>query len=103
VQPSMLYVCVSVSHVLVGALLLASSIILTLSCFRLIRPSAMESVAKAGTSQSHRDGSPERARISSESSRVWSPLQPLGVDCQVFRHSPAGVANLLRAEPPAIL
>lgn len=56
VQPSMSYVIISVSHVLVGALTLASSVVLTLSCYRLIRPnasvalkSAMETTRAAGT------------------------------------------------------
>jgi cytochrome c oxidase assembly protein subunit 15 len=62
VQPSMSYVIISVSHVLVGALTLASSVVLTLSCYRLIRPnasvalrSAMETTRAAGTR-------PERSR-----------------------------------------
>jgi cytochrome c oxidase assembly protein subunit 15 len=56
VQPSMSYVIISVSHVLVGALTLASSVVLTLSCYRLIRPnapvalrSAMETTRTAGS------------------------------------------------------
>jgi heme a synthase len=36
-QPSLTYVVLSVAHVLVGALTLAASVILTLVCFRLIR------------------------------------------------------------------
>ncbi|HXW57138.1 MAG TPA: COX15/CtaA family protein [Candidatus Cybelea sp.] len=36
-QPSLAYVALSVAHVLVGALTLAASVILTLVCFRLIR------------------------------------------------------------------
>jgi cytochrome c oxidase assembly protein subunit 15 len=56
VQPSMTYVIVTVAHVLVGALTLASSVVLTLSCYRLIRPkavvalrSAMETTRAGGT------------------------------------------------------
>src|ERR1700723_2550199 len=56
VQPSMSYVIISVSHVLVGALTLASSVVLALSCYRLIRPnapvalrSAMETTRTAGS------------------------------------------------------
>lgn len=37
VQPSQTYVILTVAHVLVGALTLASSLLLTLSCFRMIR------------------------------------------------------------------
>lgn len=37
VQPSLIYVALTVAHVLVGALTLASSLLLTLSCFRMIR------------------------------------------------------------------
>jgi heme a synthase len=39
-QPTFVYVTLTVAHVLVGALTLATSWILTLSCFRLVRPSA---------------------------------------------------------------
>src|SRR5580693_8194104 len=56
VQPSMSYVIISVSHVLVGALTLAASVLLTLACYRLIRPnapvalrSAMETTRAAGS------------------------------------------------------
>lgn len=55
-QPSMSYVLISVAHVLVGALTLASSVVLTLSCYRIIRPkaaialrSAMENSRAGGT------------------------------------------------------
>ena len=55
-QPSSGYVVITVAHVLVGALTLASSVVLTLSCYRLIRPkavvalrSAMETTRAAGT------------------------------------------------------
>jgi cytochrome c oxidase assembly protein subunit 15 len=37
VQPSLVYVFLTVAHVLMGALTLASSLLLTLSCFRMIR------------------------------------------------------------------
>jgi cytochrome c oxidase assembly protein subunit 15 len=55
-QPSMSYVIITVAHVLVGALTLASSVVLTLSCYRIIRPkaaialrSAMEASRAGGT------------------------------------------------------
>ncbi|MGA3294031.1 MAG: COX15/CtaA family protein [Candidatus Acidiferrales bacterium] len=38
VQPTLLYVVLTVAHVLGGALTLAASVLLTLTCFRLIRP-----------------------------------------------------------------
>ena len=38
-QPTLPYVILTVAHVLVGALTLASSVILTLICYRLLRPS----------------------------------------------------------------
>jgi heme a synthase len=44
VQPTLVYVVLTVAHVLVGALTLASSQLLTLSCFRMIRPSDAVSV-----------------------------------------------------------
>ncbi len=50
VQPSMLYVVLTVAHVLVGALTLASSVLLTLSCYRLIRPSAVVALSSAKAS-----------------------------------------------------
>jgi heme a synthase len=37
-QPTMIYVVLTVAHVLGGALTLAASVLLTLSCYRLIRP-----------------------------------------------------------------
>lgn len=51
VQPTVPYVILTVAHVLVGALVLASSVLLTLCCFRLIRPQAAVSVTSraAGT------------------------------------------------------
>jgi len=48
-QPTTLYVILTVAHVLGGALTLAASIILTLSCFRLISADARVAV---GTSTS---------------------------------------------------
>jgi cytochrome c oxidase assembly protein subunit 15 len=55
-QPSMSYVIITVAHVLVGALTLASGVVLTLSCYRIIRPkaaialrSAMEASRAGGT------------------------------------------------------
>jgi len=55
VQPTMSYVVLTVAHVLVGALVLASSVLLTLCCFRLIRPHAAATTAasRAIQSQSH--------------------------------------------------
>jgi len=47
-QPSATYVTLTVAHVLGGALLLAASLILTLSCFRLIRPSSLVAVNSTG-------------------------------------------------------
>lgn len=55
-QPGLLYVSVTVAHVLVGALTLAASLILTLSCFRLIRPAA-SATANLHTIHSGGDGS----------------------------------------------
>lgn len=40
VQPEPLYVLATVTHVVVGALVLAASVVLTLQCFRAIRPAA---------------------------------------------------------------
>ena len=51
-QPSLLYVSMTVAHVLVGALTLAASVLLTLSCFRLTRPAAsVASVESTGVSR----------------------------------------------------
>jgi heme a synthase len=61
-QPSLLYVSVTVAHVLVGALTLAASVLLTLSCFRLIRPAASVA-ANIHSVHSGNDGSPERAGV----------------------------------------
>lgn len=49
-QPTLTYVIISVAHVLFGALTLAASLLLTLSCFRLIRvisPLAADSAERA--------------------------------------------------------
>lgn len=43
-QPMLLYVLITVAHVVVGALTLASSVILTLVCHRLLRPAAAAAV-----------------------------------------------------------
>jgi heme a synthase len=43
-QPTFVYVTLTVAHVLVGALTLATSWMLTLSCFRLVRPSAASAI-----------------------------------------------------------
>jgi cytochrome c oxidase assembly protein subunit 15 len=52
-QPTLLYVCLTVAHVLGGALTLAASVLLTLTCFRLIRPAS-------ATAQSMTAGSAEK-------------------------------------------
>jgi cytochrome c oxidase assembly protein subunit 15 len=44
-QPSTAYIVTTVTHVLVGALTLAASVVLTLSCFRLIRDNATVALA----------------------------------------------------------
>lgn len=43
-QPTVTYVLLTVAHVLGGALTLAASLLLTLSCFRLIRPASLTAV-----------------------------------------------------------
>jgi len=56
-QPSAPYVILTVAHVFVGALVLASSAFLTLACFRRIRPVASVAVpARAGASRPARSG-----------------------------------------------
>jgi cytochrome c oxidase assembly protein subunit 15 len=45
VQPVLLYVIIEVAHVVVGALTLAASVLLTLSSFRLLRPAASPAVS----------------------------------------------------------
>src|ERR1700722_17811065 len=54
-QPTAVYITLTVAHVLGGALTLMASVVLTLSCFRLIRRDATVSVA-AGTSSSRTEG-----------------------------------------------
>jgi cytochrome c oxidase assembly protein subunit 15 len=54
-QPTVIYVVLTVAHVLGGALTLAASVILTLSCFRLIRDDATVAVA-AATSADRAEG-----------------------------------------------
>jgi heme a synthase len=49
VQPTGLYVVATVAHVLGGALTLAASVVLTLSCFRLIRDDAKVAVAASAS------------------------------------------------------
>jgi cytochrome c oxidase assembly protein subunit 15 len=49
VQPTMTYVVLTVAHVLGGALTLAASVLLTLTCVRLIRPAAQGSTAAMGS------------------------------------------------------
>jgi cytochrome c oxidase assembly protein subunit 15 len=52
VQPTPTYVTLTVAHVLGGALTLAASVLLTLTCVRLIRPAAASSTApSAGSAQ----------------------------------------------------
>jgi heme a synthase len=56
-QPTSVYVVTTVAHVLGGALTLAASVILTLSCFRLIRSDATVTVAVSASgsqTQSHK-------------------------------------------------
>lgn len=53
-QPTLLYVILTVAHVLGGALTLASSVLLTMYCFRLIRPAA--AVAAGSSSKSSPQG-----------------------------------------------
>jgi heme a synthase len=53
-QPTGVYIATTVAHVLGGALTLAASVVLTLSCFRLIRDDATVTVAaSASGSQTH--------------------------------------------------
>jgi cytochrome c oxidase assembly protein subunit 15 len=55
-QPVLLYVIIEVAHVVMGALVLASSVLLALSCLRLIRPGAAV-VAESRPTSSHAEGS----------------------------------------------
>ncbi len=48
-QPTPSYVILTVAHVLVGALTLASSVILTLICYRLLRPSGATQLSSQAT------------------------------------------------------
>lgn len=50
-QPTIPYVILTVAHVLVGALVLASSVILTLICYRLLRPSGAAELSSSQTSR----------------------------------------------------
>jgi cytochrome c oxidase assembly protein subunit 15 len=58
-QPSLLYVTLTVAHVLGGALTLAASVILTLSCYRLIGPGVSHLAASTphGASLANSSGS----------------------------------------------
>jgi heme a synthase len=62
VQPSMSYVIITVAHVLVGALTLASSVVLTLSCYRLIRPNAPVALRSAMETTRAGGSRPESSR-----------------------------------------
>lgn len=56
-QPVLLYVIIEVAHVVMGALVLGSSVLLTLSCNRLIRPADSVSVAtRSANSQTQGSG-----------------------------------------------
>jgi heme a synthase len=55
-QPVLLYVIIEVAHVVMGALVLASSVLLTLSCRRLIRPADAVAV-ESGAPRSQAQGS----------------------------------------------
>jgi cytochrome c oxidase assembly protein subunit 15 len=65
VQPTSPFVVLTVAHVLGGALTLAASTLLTLSCFRLIRPARSTAAVAAGSriGTSSNEGSPERAGV----------------------------------------
>ena len=49
-QPTVGYVLLTVAHVLGGALVLAASVLLTLSCYRLIRPSSSAATSSVDSS-----------------------------------------------------
>ena len=55
-QPVLLYTVIEVAHVVMGALVLASSVLLALACNRLIRPADMVAV-ESRTARSHAQGS----------------------------------------------
>ncbi|MGA3292445.1 MAG: COX15/CtaA family protein [Candidatus Acidiferrales bacterium] len=61
VQSAPLYVLLTVAHVLGGALTLASSVLLTMYCFRLIRPAA--ALAAGSPVGSSSKGSPQQAGV----------------------------------------
>jgi len=63
VQPSLLYVCLSTAHVLVGALMLAASLILTISCYHIIRPGFSAAGDLPARRRATAGGSPERAGV----------------------------------------
>jgi heme a synthase len=56
-QPTMTYVVLTVSHVLVGALVLAASVTLTLSAIHLTRPAALAAASGAGLNAPDAEGS----------------------------------------------
>jgi len=60
VQPTFVYVLLTVAHVLGGALTLAASVLFTLTCFRLI-PSADSAAANSRAVQAHAKHSPSGA------------------------------------------
>ena len=62
VQPTFVYVTLTVAHVLGGALTLAASVLLTLICFRLIRP-AVSVAAQSRSAYSASETSAERAEV----------------------------------------
>ncbi len=61
VQPTALFVTLTVAHVLGGALLLASSTLLTLACFRVVRGASRAEGSLAEPAQRAAAGSAERA------------------------------------------
>jgi cytochrome c oxidase assembly protein subunit 15 len=65
VQPTLTYVTLTVAHVLGGALTLAASVLLTLTCFRMFRPAAdvSHSSARAGAGQRGSSSTPQRAGV----------------------------------------
>lgn len=63
-QPTLTYVTLTVAHVLGGALTLAASVLLTLCCYRLLRPSVLPISQSTTHSQVTSSGSsPERAGV----------------------------------------
>jgi heme A synthase len=61
VQPTFTYVSLTVAHVLGGALTLAASVILTLTSFRLIRPTVP--LAESAVVDNHADNARQRAGV----------------------------------------